>query len=164
MAKLGKCPDCPQGARDVLLIGGKCQHHHFNGGKVERTNMKEVAAIAKDVKKSLSAWYAEQEKQIPKLCENCKKRISIPAELPRKTAICHIVPKRNVKSVQTHPLNRWFGCWQCHTDFDNKSEGDVASMPVAALCRARIKEFYDLIPQKERKYVPEWLVKNNVTV
>lgn len=162
MGKLGKCPECPAGSRDVLLIGGKC-YGHFNkvAGSSDREKKVDKKDKDKEVKATLSQWFKEQEKQIPLLCENCGKAIHIPAALPLRTAVCHIVPKRTIKSVQTHPNNRWFGCWQCHSDFDQHPAEKVAKMPVIKKCRERFITFEKLIPESEKRYIPDYLLSHD---
>lgn len=155
---IGKCPKCPKTSRDVLLIGGMC-NYHFKGGndKVERNVAPVVLKALAEKKKTLSAWYDEQLKQMPSHCENCRKKIIIPATLSRRTPIAHILPKSSVKSVQTHELNRWFACWQCHTNYDQWPVEKVSTMPIIKTCRARYKEFADQIADNEKKYIPEYL-------
>jgi hypothetical protein len=159
MAKIGKCPKCPAGSRDVLLIGGMC-HGHFKGmdGAGVRDDAPSVLKEKVAKQKTLTAWYNEQIKLIPEKCENCGKKMgSLPVGMSKRAHVCHILPKSSIDSVKTHPLNRWFGCWQCHNDYDKRTAGDVARMKVVKLCRSRYKEFEAEIADGERKYVPEWL-------
>ena len=158
MGSFGICPLCPKGSRPGLLIAGKCNSHYQDSKAIVIRNaapskLKELA----ENKKTLSAFYKEEEKKIPPLCENCNKAISIPEALPKRTAIAHIVPKRTIKSVQTNEHNVWFGCWQCHTNYDNWPEEKVAKMPVIKIVRERFKLFAKDIIEKEHKYIPQFL-------
>lgn len=155
---IGKCPKCPAGSRDVLLIGGECYEHFKKVSNVVVRNaapskLKEIAAN----KKTLKIWYDEQIKQIPEKCENCGGKITIPIGLSKRTPIAHIVPKASIKSVQTHDLNRWFACWQCHSNFDGWPSEKVAKMPVIKICKARFKIFVSMITDKERRYIQVYL-------
>lgn len=51
MNKLGKCPDCPPGTRDALLINGRCGYHFKNPvkgkKKVEEVVKKAEATVPK---------------------------------------------------------------------------------------------------------------------
>lgn len=158
MGSFGKCPVCPKNSRDVLLIGGKCNAHYQDSKAIVIRNaapskLKELA----ENKKTMSVWFKEQLTQQPKNCENCNNPISIPPQLPAKTSVCHIVPKSTIKSVKTHPWNRWFGCWQCHTNYDNWPVEKVAKMPVIKLVRERFKLFAKDINEKEHKWIPQFL-------
>ena len=162
MAKIGKCRLCPPSCRTTLLYGDDVCHHHLNGdgNDIERSvapDLQKVKAAAAK-QKTLNAWYAEQIKLIPAKCENCGKKMGkLPEGMSKRTHVCHIVPKSSVGSVKTHDLNRWFGCWQCHTDFDKKEAAVVAQMRVVKVCRARYRAFAPEITESERKYVPDWL-------
>lgn len=162
MAKIGKCRLCPPSCRETLLFGDQVCKHHLNGdGKdVERNVAPDLqkVKVAATKQKTETAWYNEQIKQIPENCENCGKKIGkLPEGMSKRTHVCHIVPKASVPSVKTHPLNRWFGCWQCHNNFDKWSLKKVEAMPVVKICRVRYAEFAAEIAESERKYVPEWL-------
>lgn len=162
MAKIGKCRLCPPSCRTTLLYGDEVCGHHLNGdGKdIERSIAPDIqkAKTAAAKQKTLTAWYNEQIKQIPIKCENCNKKIGrLPEGMSKRTHVCHIVPKSSVPSVKTHELNRWFGCWQCHNDFDKKDADFVARMKVVKICRTRYAIFSTEISESERNYVPEWL-------
>lgn len=158
MGNFGVCPLCPKGTRAGLLIAGKCNEHYQDSKAIVIRNaapskLKELA----ENKKTMSVWFKEQLGLQPKNCENCNKPILIPPNLPAKTSVCHIVPKSTVKSVKTHPWNRWFGCWQCHTNYDNWPVEKVAKMPVIKIVRERFKLFAKDIIEKEHKYIPQFL-------
>ena len=157
MGSFGVCPLCPKG-RPCLLIAGKCNAHYQDSKAVVLRNaapskLKELA----EVKKTLSVWFADQLKQCPDKCENCNNPIVIPHPLPPKTAVCHIVPKSTFKSVKTHPMNRWFGCWQCHTNYDQWPEEKVAKMPIIKIAKERFKLFTKDISEKEKRLIPKYL-------
>lgn len=156
----GICKRCPANSRSVLLIGGLCDAHWRDQKEVVvRNDAPQVlkAIAAKEKNKTLSVWYDEQLRIMPKNCENCNKPITYPAGLSKRTPVCHILPKSTVPSVKTHEWNRWFGCWTCHGRFDNESAEKVKLMPVVKICRERLKEFIHLIPDSEMRHVPEFL-------
>jgi len=75
--------------------------------------------------------------------------------------IAHIVPKRKeygCPSVETHSLNRWFGCVDCHTKYDQNFEDPkvIMAMPVFKIILPRLNEFYHLIHSLELKNVPDY--------
>lgn len=162
MAKIGKCRLCPPSCRETLLYADDVCGHHLNGdGKdIERNispNLQKAQAAAKK-QKTLTAWYNEQIKQIPEKCENCGKKMgTLPVGMSKRAHVCHIVPKSSVPSVKTHPLNRWFGCWQCHSDYDSKTSSDASRMKIAKICRSRFAQFADEIATSEKNAIPDWL-------
>jgi hypothetical protein len=76
--------------------------------------------------------------------------------------VAHIVPKRKnfgCPSVEAHPLNRWFGCVDCHTKFDQNFEDAsvITRMPVYKVVVQRLRQFINEIDPSELKNVPEYL-------
>lgn len=158
----GKCSKCPSSARSGLLIGGYCHHHYANSDDVvERSEAPKIekAKIAAAKLKTLDAWFKEQIAKCPSNCENCGKSIIIPADMTKKAAIAHILPKKLFASVKTNDNNRLFLCLICHTNFDNRGNDHAASMPVAKLARERFALFKDSIAENEKKNIPAYLVK-----
>lgn len=160
MGSFGVCPKCPKGTRAGRLYGeGVCLQHLRAPDSVEERNpapnkLKEIAAN----KQTLTVWFNMQLKQSPERCENCNTVIVIPYNLPKRTRVCHIVPKSSIDSVKTHPLNRWFGCWQCHTNYDQWPAEKVATMNVIKVCRERFAIFETEIAEDEKKYIPNYLI------
>lgn len=153
----GQCPKCPKGSPDRRLFGGHCQYHlhHPEDDHTGQRVKKESPGISEAAQRK--AWFDEQEKLIPGKCENCKGRIVTTAAWPKKSAVCHIVPKKHFKSVQFHPLNRWFGCIDCHTNYDQKGSDHAVKMNIWPTVVARFKKFMDLIDEKELKHLPKAL-------
>lgn len=163
MGSFGSCPDCPKGTRDVLLIAGKCKGHFKNiqgAGDRERAPQILKEKAKKEKIKSLSVFFKEQIKIAPKRCENCNGKIIIVDPLPKSTMIAHIVPKRSVKSISTNPLNVWFACGDCHTNYDQGGSKKVLEMPILKTAKQRLAKIYHLIPIEERRFVPEYLKPN----
>jgi len=156
----GKCPKCPATTRSGLLIGGECAFHYGGGGESERNVAPAVekAKLLAAKTKTLKVWFDEQIRLCPQNCENCKQPIRLPADLTKRAAIAHIIPKRLIKSVATHELNRVFLCLNCHQNFDNKGNDHASSMPVAIIAKQRFKEFRHLIiAPDEVKHIPAYL-------
>lgn len=156
MSKLvfGHCPLCPPKAPTRKLFGGVCGYHlnHPEDDQSGTKPKKEERPV--DDKKALSRFFQEQSKLVPRNCENCKGHIITTAEWTKSAAVAHIIPKRHFKSVQTNPLNVWFGCIICHTNYDN-SWSKAMEMPVWGLCVDRFKQFMHLIADTELRYLPD---------
>lgn len=128
-------------------------------------NTKKPEAVKKEQKLTLSAWYDTQASQAPEKCENCKGSLTATITFHSRAHICHIVPKTKeggCPSVATHPLNRWFGCSVCHTNYDTwtaKKEYDkIQEMKVLPVIQARAAQFFELIAESERRRVPAFLI------
>lgn len=125
-------------------------------------NSKKTANIAKQIaKKDNSVFFASQILQAPARCENCNEPLrETIAMLGPRAIVAHIVPKRSkggCPSVSLHPLNRWFGCKDCHANYDNKGSDYVITMFVLPIVRERFAQFKDLIAPSERKNIPKFL-------
>ncbi len=94
---------------------------------------------------------------MPVFCENgCGKKLptlSSPTWLI-KASICHVVEKRNFRSVMVHPANRWFGCGDCHDAYD-ESWSHAVTMRVWPTCMERFEHFMRLIPDSELRFLPD---------
>ena len=159
MGNFGVCRLCPKGSRPTRLFGDDvCSDHLRNPGTAsgkekQPDKLKELA----EKKKTNTVWFNEQLKQSPARCENCNEIIVIPANLPPRTRVAHILAKKLFECVKTHPWNRWFGCWQCHTNFDNWPAEKVAKMKVVEVCRERLKLFINEIPEDLQRLIPKYL-------
>ncbi len=152
--KKGRCIDCPEDTPDQYLIAGRCQNHYWRHQRTKKAKKpKEIAKRA--AKQSLSAWFDMQIMLCAnKECENCGTKIIQPS----RTNIAHILPKSIFKSVATHLNNRWFACWQCHSDFDNHPIEKVIHMLVVKKLQKRLQGFYQEISKTEVRRVPEFLL------
>lgn len=154
----GQCPRCPKNSPTRRLYGGFCSFHLDN--QIDDQSKQKVAKDLKLIEDTrlVKKWFADQLLAAPARCENCGEKISIPASLPAKTKVCHILPKKNFDSVKTHELNRWFGCWQCHKDFDS-TWARAVNMPVWSVCVERFKKFMMQIKMSEYKFLPDQLAE-----
>ncbi len=122
--KFGKCRLCPADAAVKRLYGsGLCSYHLAHPAddhsKKKKAGLAEAKLIVSD-QVMLREFFATAWKEMPAKCENgCGARLQAITLTKAKFMICHIVPKEHFKSVMVHPLNRWFGCWQCHHDYDS---------------------------------------------
>lgn len=119
-------------------------------------------AARKDRKDDLTKWFNMQAALAPAKCENCGGSLTSTIKFHPRAHICHIVPKTpegGCPSVATHPLNRWFGCKNCHDAYDSESPEVVATMAVIPVCKARLKVFYPLIAADEVRRVPAFLLQ-----
>lgn len=157
--KFGQCPRCPKNSPAKRLYGGVCAYHIGHPAEDQsRQTLKE------DVKQDhesqlLKKFFAEQVLILPRRCENCDGRIITTAAWPKSAAVCHILPKRIFKSVMVHPMNRWFGCINCHGDYDNKGWTFAVTMKVWPVCVERFREFMVLIKDTELRYLPNPLME-----
>lgn len=153
-AIFGQCPLCPKNSPTVRLYGGHCSYH-FNHPQDDQSKTKLMSDVKdQHEKRELKKFFDSMVKIMPLHCENCGKRIIFTAA-GKKAHVCHIVPKRHFKSVQTHPENRWFGCIDCHTDYDNKGWSFAVTMEVWPVCVERFRRFMSLIKDTELKYLPD---------
>lgn len=153
----GTCPLCPKGSAQKRLYGtGVCQYHlsHPEDDQSKEKAIKEAKKLIV-TEQELNAWFRTQIQQRPERCENgCNRKLVATEDWRLKAMVCHIVPKRIFESVMVHPLNRWFGCHDCHTLYD-RSWHDAIQMPVWPLCVERFQQFMHLLKIGELKSLPE---------
>lgn len=156
--KFGKCRLCPDGAPEKRLYGsGVCAYHLQNAQDDLSKQVLPVEPKPDLVReKMLRTFYQEQWKLMPRKCENCNARLIANTLSKAKFFICHIIPKGTFESVMVHPSNRWFGCWQCHNDYDSKWTKAV-TMPVWPLVVERFTDFMNLISDTELRRLPDAL-------
>lgn len=159
MNKIGRCVDCSD-VKEKPLIAGRCNQHYWkHRDKVNKEKRKgTVKEVTKQKSKDeLTIFFDEQSKILPATCENCGDKL--PRHIPFlvRSAICHIVPKRFFKSVQTNPLNVWFGCMKCHHDYDDRGWSFARQMKVWPLVVKRFLQFKDQIDVTEYKHLPDEL-------
>jgi hypothetical protein len=160
MAKFGKCPLCPKDSPTVRIYGeGVCAHHLANPGDDQSHEKRAKVAVEAHRGELLTKFFRDQAAAMPACCENCGKR------LPRgdasnwavRACICHIIPKRHFESVMIHPLNVWYGCQQCHHDYDDKGWTFAVTMRVWPVVVDRFKQFMELIKDTELRHLPDAL-------
>lgn len=151
--KIGKCADCPPGSSDKPLTAGRCNTHYWQHRA--KVNAKKPAAKAKQEKKSeLTVWYDDQLTMRPKCCENCSASLAASMVINPRTVVCHIIGKSHFPEVATHPLNRWFGCSECH-DWYDKNPGEINHMPVFDIVRKRFLNFRDEVLMTNWYKIPD---------
>ncbi len=114
-------------------------------------------AVKRQEKKAKIAFFANGVLQAPGNCENCGNPLGGTKSINPAAIVAHILPKSEKSgcpSVALHPLNKWYACGDCHTDYDNKGAAYVKSMPIFPVLVARVALFYDEIEDKERRRVP----------
>lgn len=125
------------------------QQMKLNGPKPEGVKRKE--------KKAQGVYFADQVAKAPKCCENCGKSLAGTKAINPAAIVAHIIPKsekQGCPSVALHPLNRWYACGDCHTDYDNKGADFVQAMPIFTVLVERVAQFYEEIEPNERRRVP----------
>lgn len=157
-AKFGKCPKCPAGSPPKRLYGGVCAYHLSHPTADNSKDTRQKQAKGAHEAELLKVFFREQTAKVPARCENCDQPIIVTAAWPKSAAVCHIIPKKHFKSVMIHPLNRWFGCINCHGDYDNKGWSFAITMPIWPVCVERFAEFMMLIKDTELKYLPDALL------
>ncbi len=112
-------------------------------------------------KKEVKVFYANQALIAPANCENCGNPLQPTKDFHSRAHICHILFKDKISgcpSVSTHPQNRWFGCMDCHTIYDNALlNGNfytVEAMKIFPVLVERMKLVYPEIKQTELRRVP----------
>lgn len=117
------------------------------------------AAVKRKEQTAKVAFFANGVLQAPKNCENCGNPLAGTKAINPAAIVAHILPKSKTSgcpSVALHPLNKWFACGDCHTDYDNKGAAYVQSMPIFSVLKERVALFYDEIEPNEKRKVPEY--------
>jgi hypothetical protein len=109
----------------------------------------------------LQKWYNYIMKNEEPICWETGDPINKNDQLGWHGSIAHILPKKKFDSVKTHPLNyvilkMWGGV---HGNFDNNWK-KAQTMKVWPIVVERFKEIYPDIAQKERKFIPQCLLKH----
>ena len=160
--KKGICIDCGPGSKEQYLIAGRCESKHYWAHR-RKVNANKPKNVAKQLQKNNNnVFFASQLLQAPKHCENCGDPLfnTISMFGPR-SIICHIVPKRDkggCPSVSLHPMNRWFGCVDCHNNYDNLGARYALTMAALPLIRERFDQFKNDIAPGEQKNIPSFLI------
>lgn len=143
------------------LRPAKKAHYSIPKKKKKPTPAQTAQSIADKARAAgLSVWFGDQILAAPNYCENCGKPLNPGQYNNPRTIICHILPKSKkggFNNLETHPLNRWFGCGDCHTNYDHKGQEYQAKMPVAPLIIERFLQFKDLIIDRDIIKLPDWL-------
>lgn len=148
------------------LIAKKCKDHYWehranvkNKGAQKPLKSPNKGGNEKEQDKELQIWFLQQIQQAPKCCEECGVSLRPVLSWNPKIAIAHILPKRKGKfpSVKTHPDNRMFYCWDCHTNFDNLGSEYAYKMQSLPLMRERYKKIEPFLTEKEITLVPNYL-------
>lgn len=171
MSKLGKCPDCPTGSRDKLLIGGKCMEHYqsntklLNGQKTAKESKKAERPKAADREKSeskrvMAAFFESLIPKMPGKCMECGKALPRGGGWQTKATMAHILPKRKrfgFPSVACNEKNIVYLCIDHHTNYDNLGADYAKKMKIYPLLRQRVSEMWPLLTDEEKNKVPEHL-------
>lgn len=154
--KFGECPLCPPKSPQKRLYGsGVCSYHLAHPEDDQSKKKADKEATDPSEQKLLNQFFREQASQRPKYCENqCGHLLVGVATWQLKSQVCHILEKRHFKSVIVHPLNRWFGCLDCHTEYDTQGWAHARTMKVWPVCVERYQQFMHLIKDTELRFLP----------
>lgn len=164
-ATFGECRLCGKGP-DVRLYGDRvCAYHLGNPDAMpaqkQLKDMVQLLDEAKPVNKKeqarlLHAFFQEQAPLRPMFCENgCGKKLIARETWRLKAFCCHILPKKTFGSVMLLPDNLWYGCLDCHHDYDDKGWSHVVTMKVWPLVAERFLRFQALIRDSELTKLPD---------
>lgn len=154
--KTGQCADCPPGGADKPLTAGRCQFHYWKHREAVNKDKKSNVDKREEAKQN-TVFFASQVPQIPKKCEECGKPLVFSQSWMIKAAIAHILPKAIFETVRIHPQNRWFGCLDCHTDYDNRGAEHVVKMKIFARLKGVVQNIlWPLLTDKEKGRVPDY--------
>jgi hypothetical protein len=164
----GPCRLCPKGSPAKRLYADNVCSYHLGHPKEDLSKeIHEVEPVTDPhEKKLLDKFFKEQAMRRPEFCENGCKTVLVASQTWRlKAFVCHILPKRHFKSVIIHPANVWYGCLDCHHDYDDRGWTHAVTMKVWPLVTERFREFMALIPDNELKYLPDpfRLILNSTT-
>lgn len=158
--RIGTCIDCGPGTEDKYLMAKRCfsgPHFHYQKHQQAKSKKKPNQVKQAEKKKTLGRWFNEQIGSMPRQCENCGEYLNPYAPWSSRAYIAHIVPKRHFVSVMVHPLNRWFGCIDCHTKYDNSLSKEVVEMPVYSIVVERFRQFVEEIDPSELRHLAPFL-------
>lgn len=108
-------------------------------------------------KQAKGVYFADQVQNAPKKCENCGGSLAGTIAINPAAVVAHILAKSEKSgcpSVALHPLNKFYACGDCHTNYDTKGAEFVQSMPIFPVLKERVAQFYDEIEPAERRRVP----------
>jgi hypothetical protein len=151
-AKRGTCIDCGPEAAENYIIAGRCQYHYWQYRaqvKRESPRCKAAAAEEKKVKDALTTWFNLKIQLRPDRCENCGIHLRESMTINPRAIICHVLPKAENKfpEVATHILNCWYGCNECHYQYDNCAPIDRSLMPVWPIVINRFNKIILSLPE-----------------
>lgn len=157
----GPCRLCPKGSPPRRLYAGDLCAWHFNHRSDDQSKIRfekdiDDLVLTPHQRKLLNQYFKEQVQLRPEFCENkCGTALIARDTWRLKAMVCHIVPKKLHPSVMVHPLNRWFGCLDCHHNYDDRGWTYAVTMPVWRVCADRFTKFMRLIPDGELHSLPD---------
>lgn len=106
-------------------------------------------------------WFVSQRPKMSGTCANCGSKTSKYSDDYFHFSICHILEKKNLKSLATNDDN-WvelctFGENSCHQQMDNKMIS-LSDMACWGLIVDKFQAMYPLIPHSERRFIPSILL------
>jgi hypothetical protein len=103
-------------------------------------------------------FFKKMQAAAPERCENCGCYLGPTKAIHPSAHIAHILPKRHFYSVAINPRNIWYGCMDCHQDYD-RSWTKAETMPVFnTVVVQRYKGFMEQIHPTEHKHLPPTLL------
>lgn len=121
----------------------------------------------------LAGWFIDRMEKCQPICENCGK-VGTYLKNPDfkilwKSCQAHLLPKKNFKSLQTHPLNGmvmgtgFSGLCHCHDNYDASWE-KAAKMPIWDEVVRRFQIMYPLITAEEHRFIPPQLLQEVIQI
>lgn len=138
--------------------------------KVARKNKNKRVALAHklriaqrqvDGSQDQDIWYLLKKHEMAGTCSEPGCNVSTNKYNPEyyRWSICHVVPKKLVPSVATHPENWQELCWIHHQEFDASFER-AAKMKCFPEAKRKFELFKDLIPDSELRKVNPFLLNS----
>lgn len=155
--KFGKCRLCPKLSPTKKLFADDLCAYHLQNQHDDQSQADDVVIVggrgAGKTETLSKLFFEAQVARIPRHCENCDKKLGSHPPGGLKSYVCHIVPKKNFKSVMFVEANIWFGCLECHTNYDNNWK-KATSMKIWPVVVERFKSFMDQITVAELRFLP----------
>lgn len=103
-------------------------------------------------------WYISRRHLMTGYCteEGCHSSTNKNNDTYYRWSVCHIVPKKLIPSVATHPDNWIELCWQHHSEFDSTFD-KAAKMKCFPEAKRKFELFRHLIPKEEMRKINHWL-------
>ena len=115
-----------------------------------------------DDKKEMDEWFKDRAKELTGFCKHCGGKTTKGNLKYERYSICHILEKKNFKSVKTHPLNFIELCYfnnSCHSQMDNKMI-EMQDMKCWEEIQSKFEKMYPLISKDEYRFIPDVLIES----
>ena len=171
--RVGKCRLCTDNI-DKKLMAGLCINYHYKMERAkiyaerqrERNKIRSLIPAQNKVEVlnqvELNDWFKDRAKEMTGICKNCGGKTTKGNLKYERYSICHILEKKNFKSVATHPFNFIELCYfgnSCHTNMDNKIL-EMQDMKCWKEIQSKFEKMCPSISKDEYRFIPDVLLQS----